>query len=217
MSWDLYVITDRNLSRGRTPLRVAAEAISGGADIIQLREKECPGKEMFEGACGIRELTRDSGVTFIVNDRLDIALASGADGVHLGQEDLPLPVARRIVPEGFLIGVTVHTVDDAARAEREGADYVAVSPVYATRSKDDAGAPCGLAMVREVCVAVSVPVIGIGGITRDNAGGVIAAGADGVAVISAVVSADDIAGAARDFKNIIARAKEGRPAPGTRG
>lgn len=158
---------------------------------------------MFEWACGIRELTRDSGATFIVNDRLDIALASGADGVHLGQADLPLPDARRIAPRGFLIGVTVHTVDDAVRAERDGADYVAVSPVFATRSKDDAGAPCGLAMVREVRTAVSVPVIGIGGITRDNAGAVIASGADGVAVISAVVSADDIAGAARDLKNVI--------------
>jgi thiamine-phosphate pyrophosphorylase len=215
MSWDLYVITDQKLSRGRTLLRVAAEAISGGADIIQLREKDCPGKEMFARACVIRELTRDRGVTFIVNDRLDIALASGADGVHLGQADLPLTVARKIAPADFLIGVTVHTVDDAVNAELDGADYVAISPVYATRSKDDAGAPCGLVMVGKVRTAVSVPVIGIGGITRDNAGEVIAAGADGVAVISAVVSADDIAGAARDLKHVIAGAKEGRPSPVT--
>ena len=133
-----------------------------------------------------------TGTLFIVNDRLDVALACGADGVHLGQDDIRVGVARQIAPPGFIIGVSVGTVDEAIRAEQEGADYIAVSPVFSTASKNDAGPGRGLIVLREIRRSVSVPVIAIGGITMDNVREVITAGADGVAVISVVVGSKNI-------------------------
>ncbi len=142
-----------------------------------------------------------------MNDRLDIALACGADGVHLGQDDLPLQAARVIAPRPFIIGISVGTVDEAIQAEREGADYVAVGPVFSTGSKSDAGPGLGLQRVNEIKRAVFIPVIGIGGIHTDNAGAVIAAGADGIAVISAVVSQADITQAAQQIRQVIRQEK----------
>jgi thiamine-phosphate pyrophosphorylase len=148
-----------------------------------------------------------SGTLFIVNDRLDVALACGADGVHLGQDDIRASVARQLAPPLFIIGVSVGTVDEAVRAERDGADYIAVSPVFPTASKDDAGPGHGLDALRKIRNTVTIPVIAIGGISRENAQDVIAAGADGVAVISAVVGSPDITRAARELKAIVRKAK----------
>lgn len=200
MSYELYVVTDEGLSRGLSHARIAELAVMGGADVIQLRDKTRSGRELFETALEIRIVTAKAGALFIVNDRLDIALASGADGVHFGQDDLPLAVARSISPPPFIIGVSVTSVKEAILAEREGADYVAVSPVFSTGSKPDAGPGLGLGMVRDIRCAVSIPVIGIGGIHAGNAGEVFAAGAAGVAVISAVVSQEDITEAVLAFK-----------------
>ena len=211
MAYDLYVVTDEMLSNGLSHAEIARQAVAGGATVIQLRDKCMSSRALFTAALDIREITRGKAL-FIVNDRVDIALASGADGVHLGQDDLPVAEARRIVPDDFVIGISVGSVEEAVAAEKGGADYVAVSPVFSTDSKPDAGEGHGIEMIGGVRAAVSCPVLGIGGINRGNVSALIAAGLDGAAVISAVVSAPDIAAAARDMVGIIHDAKEVRDA-----
>ncbi|HWQ65542.1 MAG TPA: thiamine phosphate synthase [Methanospirillum sp.] len=203
MVYDLYVVTDEGLSNGLTHQEISRHAIQGGADVIQLRDKLKSGRELFQIAREIHKITAAAGALCIVNDRLDIALAAGTDGVHLGQDDLPLPDARKIAPSPFIIGVSVGSVAEAVLAEKQGADYVAVSPVFSTGSKDDAGPGLGLDMVREISSAVTIPVIGIGGISCGNVRDLISAGADGAAVISAVVSQPDITAASRNLRQII--------------
>ena len=207
MAYDLYVITDEEIGRGRSHAELAARAVAGGADAIQLRDKTLSGRALFHAAFAVREITFDAGALFIVNDRLDVALAAGADGVHLGESDLPIGEARRLAPPGFIIGASVGSVATAVRAATEGADYVALSPTFATGSKDDAGPGRGLAVLAEIRAAVSLPIVAIGGITAENVSDVIAAGADGVAVISAVVGKDDVTAAARDLRARIVAAK----------
>ena len=207
MNIELYIITDENIGRKKTHAEIAELAIAGGADAIQLRDKSCSSRELIRVGRVIREITRRSSTIFIVNDRLDVAVACGADGVHLGQGDMRTDVARQIAPHGFIIGVSVSNVDEAVRAEQEGADYVALSPTFSTGSKLDAGPGIGLDRLREIRRNVSVPVIAIGGINRENICEVIAAGAAGVAVISAVVGAADITAAACDLKNLIRQCK----------
>lgn len=211
MAYDLYVITDRRIARGLSHAEIARRAVSGGADVIQLRDKTLSSRAMIQAAWEIRSITRETGTCFIVNDRIDIALAAGADGVHLGHEDLPVISARRIAPPGFIIGVSIGTVAGAVSAVSAGADYIALSPTFDTASKEDAGPGYGLQTLREICETVSVPVIAIGGINPGNLAGVIAAGAAGIAVISAVVASEDIAGAARNLKELIRDAKASIP------
>ncbi|MDO9324547.1 MAG: thiamine phosphate synthase [Methanoregula sp.] len=210
MNYELYIITDENVGRGRTHAEIARRAIAGGADVIQLRDKSCSGSELVRVGRILRGITRESSTCFIVNDRLDVALACGADGVHLGQGDMRTDVARQIAPPGFIIGVSVSTVKEAVLAEREGADYVALSPTFSTGTKSDAGPGHGLEQLRDIRKNVSVPVIAIGGITSENICKVFACGADGAAIISAVVGATDITAAARDLKNLIALCKTAR-------
>ncbi|MFH0968405.1 MAG: thiamine phosphate synthase [Methanobacteriota archaeon] len=207
MAYDLYVVTDEELSQGLTHATIAELASLGGADVIQLRDKNHTGRELYTIAREIREVTTRASTLFIVNDRLDIALACGADGVHLGQDDLPLQAARKIAPSPFIIGISVGTVEEAIEAEKEGADYVGVGPVFSTGSKSDAGPGLGLLLLSEIRSVVSVPVIGIGGIHPGNAGDVITAGADGIAVISAVVSQLDVIHAAQELRQIIRQEK----------
>ena len=207
MRYDLYVVTDEGLSRGKTHAEIAREAVAGGADVIQLRDKTMDSASMYAAAKEIAEICRGKAL-FFVNDRLDVALAAGADGVHVGQSDLPLTAVRRIVPQDFLVGVSVGSVEEALAAEADGADYVAVSPVFSTASKSDAGKGHGLDTARAICSAVSVPVVGIGGLNRENIPEVIAAGIDGIAVISAVVSQEDISASAAELSAIIAEAKK---------
>lgn len=210
MKADLYVITDEGLAGGLPHSEIARRAVLGGADVIQLRDKTLPSREMVLVGREIREITRNAGALFIVNDRLDIALACFADGVHFGQDDLGCGTARQLSSAGFIIGVSVGSVDEAVSAEEQGADYVAVSPVFSTGSKANAGPGHGLATLKEIRAAVSIPVIAIGGIGPANAADVIGAGADGIAVISAVVSQPDITAAARDLAAIIVAAKRAR-------
>jgi thiamine-phosphate pyrophosphorylase len=210
MPYDLYVVTDEKIRKGLTHKQIAIDAISGGADVIQLRDKDKPGRELFITACEIREVTRIAGTLFIVNDRIDIAIASGADGVHLGQNDLPLCEARQIVPDDFIIGVSVGSVTEAVTAEAGGADYVAVSPVFRTGTKPDAGQGLGTTLITAIKETVSIPVIGIGGIRSENVREVIFSGADGIAVISAVINSDDIAKAAQELKSLIRHYKINR-------
>ncbi len=205
--YGLYVVTDERLSHGLTHTEIARRAIAGGADVIQLRDKTCDCTYLYRCAEEIRDVARVAGVPLIVNDRLDVALQTGADGVHLGQTDMPLKFARRVAPRGFVIGVSARTLKEALDAERDGADYVGLGPIFPTQSKGDAGEACGLGLLREVKSKISIPVVAIGGIGAGNAAAVIAAGADGIAVISAVVSQDDIAVAARELKEIIRKGR----------
>lgn len=203
MSYDLYVVTDEGLSRGLDHTEIARRALEGGADVIQLRDKTMGGRRLTEHALSIRKLTRSAGALLIINDRLDIALAAKADGVHLGQEDMSIKDVRPMSPKGFIIGITAHNVDEAVEAEALSADYLGLSPIFQTGSKSDAGPACGVEMVRKVKAGVRIPVVAIGGIGPSNARDVLKAGADGLAVISAVVGQDDIAGAAHRMRSII--------------
>ncbi len=202
-NYELYVITDEGLSKGHTHAGIARMAIAGGADVIQLRDKKLSGKELLQCALEIRDISKRSGVLFIVNDRLDIALACDADGVHLGQDDMPVKIAKPLCPPGFIIGVSAGSVEEAIQAERDGADYIGLGPVFCTASKSDAGPACGLDTIRYVKNVVSIPVVAIGGIGHANAKDVLASGADGLAVISAVVGQDDVTMAARKLKSLI--------------
>ena len=204
MNLSLYVITDETISGGKSHEEIARLAIAGGADVIQLRDKRCNCRELVITGRRLAALARETGTLFIVNDRLDIALACGAGGVHLGQDDLCAGTARQLSPPGFIIGVSVGSAGEAEVAEREGADYVAVSPVFDTGSKIDAGPGYGLFTLREITGRVSIPVIAIGGINESNAADVIMAGAEGIAVISAVVADPDIQAAAGRMKRLIA-------------
>lgn len=207
MNTELCVITDETIAGGRSHAVIAQQAARGGADIIQLRDKGRSCTELIRIGREILGFTKKSGALFIINDRLDVAIACGADGVHLGQDDLPVTTARQLAPEGFIIGASVGTVAEAVEAERSGADYVALSPTFSTASKDDAGPGHGLARLAAIKRAVSVPVIAIGGISRQNVRAVITAGADGIAVISAVVAGPDIAAAARELKDLVQECK----------
>ncbi len=195
----LLVVTDEPLRPGRDLVETVRAALRGGAGSIQLRAKTAGAREQVEIARALLAETRAAGALLFVNDRVDVALAAGADGAHVGDDDLPLAPARAISPPGFLLGRSAETAEIAAEAEREGADYVGVGPVYATASKADAGSPVGIERIRAVVSAVGIPVVGIGGIDAANAGAVARAGAAGVAVIRAVMHADDVEAAAREI------------------
>ena len=203
MKYDLYFITDEAIAGGRSHATIARLAVAGGADIIQLRDKTRGCRELTRIGRDIQDITRSAGAGFIVNDRLDVALACGADGVHLGQGDISPATARQLAPPGFIVGVSVGSRDEACRAEQEGADYVALSPTFSTGSKPDAGPGHGCEMLADICRSVSIPVIAIGGIGPETIPEVIRAGAEGVAVISAVVAQPDITAAARELAAII--------------
>ena len=201
----LYVITDRGLARGRDEVEIARAALRGGATALQLRGKDRDARPLCELGRALLLESRAAGALLFVNDRLDVAQAIGADGVHLGQEDLPCAEARRIAGPGLLIGVSAESPTLAQAAERDGADYLGTGAVYATSSKADAGAPIGVAGLAAVVAATRLPVVAIGGIGIANAAPCIAAGACGVAVISAVVGADDPEAAARELAAAIGR------------
>ena len=187
----LIVVTDPDCGVGRNVVDVTRAALRGGAPAIQLRMKDAFAREMADLARALLVETQAAGALLFINDRVDVALAVGADGAHVGQDDLSAAAARHIAPPGFLLGVSAETVELARRAEAEGADYVGVGPVYGTGSKSDAGDAIGLDRVTEVASAVHIPVVAIGGITADTAPDVIRANAAGVAVISAVMRATD--------------------------
>ena len=211
--WNVSLVTQEGLSAGRSTRAVVEAAIAGGVDVVQLREKDRSARERYHLGRKLRELTREAGVTFVVNDRADIAQAVEADGVHLGDDDLPVPAARELLGEDAVVGRSVSFVDDAVAAERAGADYLGVGAVYATGSKDDIDDDehrIGPERVGDIAAAVDIPVVGIGGITADNAGPVAAAGADGVAVITAITRADDPETATRELAAVVERAREDR-------
>lgn len=203
VDYALYLVTDQKLSRGRSTLEIVRGAVSGGVTCVQLREKEASTRTFIEEARAIKAWLDDKGVPLIINDRVDVALAVGASGVHLGQSDMHIRDARSLLPPEALIGISAESLEDALAAEREGADYIGVSPVFATPTKTDTATPLGLDGVRQIRAAVDIPIVGIGGIGLANAAEVMAAGADGIAVVSAIVAADDPHKAARGLKKKI--------------
>jgi thiamine-phosphate pyrophosphorylase len=208
--FDLYVITDAGLSPGRTHADIARAALAGGADAVQLRDKSSTAQNLSVLASEIQPIARKFGAVFLVNDRVDVALVAGADGAHVGQEDLPAREARRLLKTPAILGVSAGTVEEARQAQRDGADYIGVGPVYPTPTKPDAGEAIGVEGLARIIRAVEVPVVAIGGIDADNVAQVIAAGAAGAAVVSAVVRASDMAAAARALKGRIVAARKER-------
>lgn len=201
----LYVVLDRDLARGRDLVDLARAAVAGGAGTIQVRGKDWTGRELFCMTRRLKQVTAALGALLVVNDRVDVALAAGADGVHLGQDDLPAIAARALLGPGRVLGISVQT-EAQAQAALAWADYVSVSPVFVTPTKPDAGPGLGLKRLRRIAAAVAVPVVAIGGITPANAAQVAGAGAAGLAVVSAVVGAEDVTGAARA---LLAQAQRG--------
>ncbi|NGM68764.1 thiamine phosphate synthase [Natronolimnobius sp. AArcel1] len=191
--WQTYLVTQASISAGRSTAEIVERAIAGGVDAVQLREKESDTLERYEVGRELRKLTAEAGVDLVVNDRLDIAQAIDADGVHVGQSDLPVAVARDLLGPDAIIGCSTGTVAEAEQAEADGADYLGVGTIYGTSSKDVSRYKDGVGpeRVAEIVDAADIPVVGIGGITADNAAPVVEAGATGVAVISEITAADD--------------------------
>jgi thiamine-phosphate pyrophosphorylase len=210
IDFGLYLVTDRVLSGGRPLEQIVRESAEGGVTVVQLREKDSGAREFLDQAFALRQVTAELAIPFIINDRVDIALACRADGVHLGQEDMQCVLARRIAGEDMIIGVSVSTVDEAVEAEADGADYLGVGPLFATPTKPDAVPATGLGVLRSIRRAVRIPVVGIGGLTCANAGDVIRAGADGVAVVSAIIASPDPREAARALRSAVDEARCGR-------
>jgi thiamine-phosphate diphosphorylase len=202
IDYSLYVITDKK--PGSVSIEEAVrKAIAGGATIVQYREKAADTAEMIGVATELHKITMEAGIPLIINDRVDVALAVDAEGVHVGQEDMPSSVVRKIIGAGKLLGVSVKTVNEAFFAVKEGADYLGVGDIFGTASKKDAGKPIGLEMLKKIAERVSVPIVGIGGITKTNAGSIIENGADGIAVISAIFGKPDPEKEARELLKII--------------
>ncbi len=203
----LCVITDATLIPGRGHVALAAAALAGGADMIQLRDKGGNLRALLPQAREILALCRSHGALFIVNDRLDLALAVGADGVHVGQEDLPAEAARRLLPPGGILGVSTHSVEQAEAARQAGADYIGFGPMFPTGTKNTGYAPQGLAVLRRIRAATALPILAIGGITLANVEDVVKAGATAPAVISAIAAAPNVQAAAAAFRERITAAK----------
>ncbi len=194
-----YFITAAVLSQAGNESDVAA-AVAAGVRVVQYREKQGRPRDLVAEARGLRELCRHT--RFLINDRVDFALEVGADGVHLGQEDLPCPEARKMLGPEKIIGVTVHNVAEALAAQAGGADYLGVSPIFSTATKADAGAPAGVALLAEISRRVTLPLVAIGGITLANAPAVIEAGADAVCAISAVVTRPEVKAEIEKFQKL---------------
>jgi thiamine-phosphate pyrophosphorylase len=195
-------ISHSDTSHSRPVAEVVEEAVSGGCTMVQVREKAASARAFYRLAVEMRKLAKRLHVPLIVNDRLDIALAVGADGVHLGQQDMPVEAARRLFGGG-VVGISAGTAAQAVLAEEGGADYIGAGAVFPTSSKDDAGTAIGLERLREICAAVKIPVIAIGGIHAENAPAVMRCGASGVAVISAILSKPDAREAARELRSAV--------------
>jgi thiamine-phosphate diphosphorylase len=207
VDYSLYLVTDRNISKGRHNLSVVESAVRGGVSCVQLREKNCSTFEFIEQALLLKKFLSDQNIMLIINDNLEVAQAVGADGIHLGQKDTPLSTAKKIIGDSMIIGISAEYLNDAVRAEKEGADYIGVGPIYSTATKTDTGAPIGLDGLIKIRKSVKIPIVAIGGVNHTNAESVIKSGADGIAVVSAIVSAKNPEKAARELKKIIIEAK----------
>ena len=198
----IYLVTDRGLCRGRRLPDVVAQAVKGGAACVQLREKEMPTRAFLEEALAVKSILVPHRIPLMINDRIDVALACGADGVHIGQEDMPYETARRLLGPKAIIGLSVETWADVEASRDLDVDYLGVSPVFATPTKTDTKEPWGLEGLRKIKAFSRHPLVAIGGISEANACEVTEAGANCLAVVSAICSADDPAGATARLKHV---------------
>lgn len=201
IDYTLYLVTDRELMSSASVEESVRQAIAGGCTVVQLREKSLSSRDFYEAARSIREITSRSGIPFIVNDRLDIALAVDADGVHVGQEDLPCGEARRIMGNGKIVGVSVSSLREALAARDAGADYLGVGAMYVTGTKADADLT-SMEELNAIRAAIDLPIVVIGGINAETIPNFRGTGIDGIAVVSAIVASADAAGAARKLRKI---------------
>ncbi|RKZ29217.1 thiamine phosphate synthase [bacterium] len=207
IDYSLYLVTDRKLAGNRALVDIVEPAIKGGVTIVQLREKGLAARDFIREAIELKGLLEPLCVPFIINDRVDIALAVDADGVHIGQRDMSLDIARRLLGPDKIIGVSVNNVEEAIEAQKNGADYLGVAPIWPTSTKEKTRPPLGLDGVAAIREAVEIPIVGIGGINEGNVASVITAGCDGVAVVSAIMAEKDPKLAA---KKIIDKIKEAK-------
>lgn len=203
----LYVITDRRKTRGRPLEEVIQNAIDGGAAAFQLREKDIPSRDLLTLALKLRSVTRDSGCSLFINERADIVQAVDADGLHLPKNGLPVEVARKIVGEERLIGVSTHSLEEARKAEQGGADFITFGPLFYTPSKARYGPPVGLKSLEEISKKISIPVFGLGGIKSGMIKDILNAGAFGISLISSVISAGDVKKATEELLQEVNSAK----------
>ncbi|MEQ8174353.1 MAG: thiamine phosphate synthase [Syntrophomonadaceae bacterium] len=197
--YTLYLVTDRRFLRGRSLIDEVLKSVRGGVSMVQLREKEAGSREFYQMALNLKTALQESGVPLIINDRLDIAMAVDADGLHIGQEDLPLSEVVRLWGEDKIIGLSVSNLEEAREGQKGGASYLGLGPVYATATKTDAAGPTGLMLLGEVKSSVDIPVVAIGGIDMSNLAAVRDSGADGAAVVSCLMDAPDIEKSAREM------------------
>ncbi|MBL4933787.1 thiamine phosphate synthase [Clostridium paridis] len=199
VDYTLYLVTDRDMLKNRNIVEAVEEAILGGVTLVQVREKDISTSEFYKVASEIKEITSKNNVPIIINDRIDIALAIDADGVHVGQSDMPASIARKLIGPDKILGVSTATIDEAIKAEKEGADYLGVGAVFSTTTKDDAR-NVSLELLKEIKETVNIPIVAIGGINSKNVDKLKESNVDGVAVISDILAKEDIKQAARDIK-----------------
>lgn len=200
--WRLCLVTDRPLSRGRSLTDIVAAAVQGGVTMVQLREKDSETREFLEHAHALKALLKPLGVPLIINDRVDIALAVDAEGVHVGQTDMPVEIVRSLIGPGKIIGLSITNATQIVRPDAQAVDYLGIGPLYAQTTKGNASTPLGVAGFGKLRALTQKPVMAIGGLKPDNSAGVLAAGANGLAVVSGIVSADDPQAAAQAFMKL---------------
>ena len=210
-AFPVYLVTDRTQTRGRELTEVVEQALIGGVRVLQVREKDLSSRELYRLAQRLRDLTAQYQALLLVNDRIDIALAVEADGVHLGGQSLPPTLVRRLIGPQRLIGVSTHSLAEAEAAQAGGADFLVFGPVFFTPSKARYGKPVGIEALQTVCTRISIPVYAIGGITSQNVGSVAGTGAAGVAVISAIIAATDPTRATRELVASFTAARASSP------
>jgi len=204
---DLYLVTDRDLSKGRSLEWVVEKAVKGGVTVVQLREKDMETKDFIEEAKRIQKILEPYNIPLIINDRVDVALTIGADGVHLGQTDMPYPMCRKILGNEAIIGLSVESIEQAEEANQFDVDYIAISPVFTTPTKEELTQELGISGVQKITGISKHPSVGIGSIKPHNAESIIKAGADGIAVVSAICSAENPEEAASELNTKVQKAK----------
>ncbi len=202
IDYTLYLVTDRDVLKGRDILEAVENSIKGGVTLVQLREKNISSLDFYNLALKTKEITKYYNVPLIINDRLDIALAVDADGLHIGQQDLPIQIARKLLGNKKILGYSVGNVEEAIHGEQSGADYLGVGPIFPTGSKSDAAEPIGVLQLKSIREIVSIPIVGIGGIGLSNIDELKASGIDGISVISAILGNEDIEEASTNLINI---------------
>lgn len=202
IDYRLYLVTDRNFIRNKSLKKAVEEAVEGGTTFVQVREKDISTREFYNIALEVKKVTDYYKIPLVINDRIDIAQAIDADGVHLGQKDMQLTVARKILGRDKLIGISAESLEEALEAEKGGADYVGIGTVFYTGTKNDINIPIGLEGLKEICSAVRIPKVAIGGINKQNLRDIMSCGTDGAAVVSAILAQENIKEAAEALKRL---------------